>query len=332
MIDENRNQMLRLACAWINKQVEKLELHLGSLDQMDDPEQIHQARVSCRRLRQGFMLLETHIESDILDDWCKATKRLLKKLGPARDLDVHILFLEDVLGGLSPEQKRIRPGIERLCFRLGQQRQAIQKKLLKTAKQFQKKQILMNIRLHCEKLLYLLEASSGTESRQAFVGHFMDCCLHQAQDMTKREAALGDVEDAAGHHTLRIAVKRFRYLLEIGNEITRGGLAQPLQAAKTYQTLLGELHDCDVWLVMLDEFESAEKHRMQDYSGSTRAFGRLRPGLEHLRQTRSECRRSLFDHICGLPERQSLVSEAMQKLQLLLSIGQEVQDETGTET
>jgi hypothetical protein len=65
---------------------------------------------------------------------------------------------------------------------------------------------------------------------------------------------------------------------------------------------------------MLDEFESAEKQRMQEISGSTRAFGRLRPGLEHLRQTRSECRRTLFDHICGLPERQNLVSEAMQKL------------------
>lgn len=324
--------MLRLACAWINKQVEKLEHHLGSLDQMDDPEPIHQARVSCRRLRQGFMLLETYLESDILNDWSKATKRLLKKLGPARDLDVHIIFLEDVLSGLSPEQKRVRPGIERLCFRLGQQRRAIQKKLLKTAKQFQKKQILMNIRLHCEKLLYLLETSGTTESGQAFAGHFLDCCRHQAQDMTKREAALGDVEDAAGHHVLRIAVKRFRYLLEIGNEITGGGLAESLRTAKTYQTLLGELHDCDVWFVMLDEFETREKQRMQEYSGSIRAFGRLRPGLAYLRQTRSECRRSLFDHICGLPERQNLASETMQKLQLLLSIGQEVQDETSTAT
>lgn len=323
--------MLRLACAWMNKQVEKLELHLGSLDQVDDPEQIHQARVSCRRLRQGFMLLETYIESDILDDWSKATRRLLKKLGPARDLDVHILFLEEVLSGLSPEQKQIRPGIERLCFRLGQQRQAIQKKLLKIAKQFQKKQILVNIRLHCEKLMYLLETFGAVESGHGFAGHFLDCCRHQAQDMNKREAALGDVGDSAGHHALRIAVKRFRYLLEIGNEITRGGLAQRLQAAKTYQTLLGELHDCDVWLMMLDEFESAEKQRMQEYSGSTRAFGRLRLGLEHLRQTRSECRRSLFDHICGLPERQGLATEAMQILQSLIGIRQEADDEAGSE-
>lgn len=330
MMDEDRNQMLRLACAWINKQVEKLELHLGSLDQMEDPEQIHQARVSCRRLRQGFMLLETYIESDTLDEWCKATKRLLKKLGPARDLDVHIIFLDEVLSGLTPEQKRIRPGIERLCLRLGLQRQANQKKLLKTAKTFQKKQILINIRLHCEKLLYLLETSIGTDSGHAFTGHFMDCCRHQAQDMIQREASLGDVDDIAGHHALRIAVKRFRYLLEVGNEMSRGGLAELLQTAKTYQTLLGELHDCDVWLAMLDEFESSEKRRMQDYCGSTRAFGRLRPGLDYLRQTRSECRRSLFDHICGLPERRGLAFNAVQSLESLMGI-KGMDDETSQE-
>ncbi|MGH2271345.1 CHAD domain-containing protein [Anaerohalosphaeraceae bacterium U12dextr] len=329
-MSENHNQMLQLACGWIRQQAEKLDVHLGNLEQMDDPEPIHQARVSCRRLRQGLMLLGMFIERDILEDWDKAIRRLLKKLGPARDLDVHILFVKEVLSGLGPEQKRLRPGLERLCFRLGQQRQAIQKKLLKTARRFQKKQILMNIRLQGEKLLSVL-ASGGTESGQVFVDHFMDCCRHQAQDMTTRETALDDIEDCAGHHALRIAVKRFRYLLEIGNEITCGGLRQPLQTAKTYQTLLGELHDCDVWLVMLEEFEWAEKQRMEAYCGSTRAFGRLRPGLEHLRQMRSECRRSLFDHICGFPGRQNLVSETMQMLKSLLRIGREVQDGSSTE-
>jgi CHAD domain-containing protein len=66
----------------------------------------------------------------------------------------------------------------------------------------------------------------------------MDCCFHQAQELTKREAALGDVEDAAGHHALRIAVKRFRYLVEIGNEMS--GRTCPVAAGRqTYQTLLG---------------------------------------------------------------------------------------------
>lgn len=330
-MDENRNQMLRLACAWINKQVEKLEHHLANLDQMDDPEQIHQARVSCRRLRQGFTLFETYIEADTLNSWCKATKRLLKRLGPARDLDVHILFLDDVLSGLGPEQKRYRPGIERLCLRLRQQRQKMQKGLLRTSEKFIKKQILLNIRLQCVRLLSLLDTSYLTGLDHAFAEKFLDCCMHQAEDMTGRETSLKDADDVAGHHALRIAVKRFRYTLEIANEITEGGFTELLQTAKTYQTLLGELHDCDVWLAMLDEFESREKQRVQDYSGSARAFGRFRCGLDYLRQTRTDCRGHLFDHICEFPDRQDLAPTAVQMLKTAMNIGQKAEDETGTE-
>jgi len=62
--------------------------------------------------------------------------------------------------------------------------------------------------------------------------------------------------DAAALHALRIAVKRYRYTLEI-LDLTGTRKARPaVTAARALQTRLGELHDLDVFLDLLPRTSS----------------------------------------------------------------------------
>jgi hypothetical protein len=64
---------------------------------------------------------------------------------------------------------------------------------------------------------------------------------------------------------------------------------------KKMQSLLGRVHDCDVWLEDLERFAGKEKKRTVKYFGSERAFGRLKPGIEYLVGHRHEDRERFFE-------------------------------------
>jgi CHAD domain-containing protein len=52
----------------------------------------------------------------------------------------------------------------------------------------------------------------------------------------------------AEHHAIRIAAKKLRYTLEVYGPLYRRGLKKPLSRIKKIQEILGDLHDCDVWI------------------------------------------------------------------------------------
>jgi CHAD domain-containing protein len=54
-------------------------------------------------------------------------------------------------------------------------------------------------------------------------------------------------------HNMRIAAKRLRYVCELTGPALGRAAATGAREAKEIQTLLGELHDCDVMLELIDE-------------------------------------------------------------------------------
>ena len=109
------------------------------------------------------------------------------------------------------------------------------------------------------------------------------------------EKSLDDPKDGTGHHQMRIAAKRFRYTLEICNLPFENRLGGHIEGMKRLQSLLGKLHDINVWLDDVKDFSRDEKKRMVEYLGSARAFKRLKRGLDYLvRQLRKD-RKALFE-------------------------------------
>jgi hypothetical protein len=56
------------------------------------------------------------------------------------------------------------------------------------------------------------------------------------------------------------------------------------------QALLGEIHDCDVWLESLPRLAEEERRRTLEYFGDARPFAHLKPGLVALQEERRAAR------------------------------------------
>jgi CHAD domain-containing protein len=93
---------------------------------------------------------------------------------------------------------------------------------------------------------------------------------------------------------MRIAGKHLRYTMEIFAPIYEGSLDPFVILMKNLQTILGEIHDNDVWINWLPKFIEKEQQRVEDYFGSTGPLVRLLPGLNHLIEDRQQAREKAY--------------------------------------
>ena len=61
-----------------------------------------------------------------------------------------------------------------------------------------------------------------------------------------------DPREVRALHDMRIAAKRLRYVLEISEDVLGESAKSGVKAAKDLQDLLGEIHDCDEMLPMVE--------------------------------------------------------------------------------
>lgn len=69
------------------------------------------------------------------------------------------------------------------------------------------------------------------------------------------DAALAP-EASEAQHDMRIAAKRLRYVLEIFASCLGGKAKAARDAAKRLQSVLGDLHDCDLMLTKVEQIDS----------------------------------------------------------------------------
>ena len=98
---------------------------------------------------------------------------------------------------------------------------------------------------------------------------------------------VGEAQDPAAVtalHDLRIAVKRVRYVLEVAEPVLPGA-GRSLKVAKEVQELLGEIHDCDELLPVVEEHVMRLREEDALAAGEGRALPNRRKyrGLEAVR-------------------------------------------------
>jgi hypothetical protein len=65
----------------------------------------------------------------------------------------------------------------------------------------------------------------------------------------------------AEHHAMRIAAKKLRYTMELYAPLYRRQLKKPIARVKKIQDLLGDMHDCDVWIDHITLLIMKERNR-----------------------------------------------------------------------
>ena len=96
---------------------------------------------------------------------------------------------------------------------------------------------------------------------------------------------------------MRIAAKRLRYTVEIAKPVYGPALDEIVAAVKRVQTLLGDIHDGDVWLEHLDAYAADQRRQTIASAGRAARFARLEAGINYLRQERRCHRQQVFQEM-----------------------------------
>ena len=256
--------------------------------QTEDRECVHRVRVASRRLRSFLPLFALCLSRKTCDRWRKQLRRLTRALGEARDIDVQITCVEHVREQQASREER--PGLERLRLRLQQRRHALHAPVGRSIERFTASQLVEEMEQTLMHLVYVSQAS-----RADIPGPYVYRKIRKA--VRARLKAFQSYAPYVEHpecsdelHAMRIAAKHLRYILQAGVPFYFDAVQEPARTARTFQTLLGDIHDCDVWAHDLPQFLEEESQRTLVYFGHLEPFAPLVPGIVALQHNRQHYR------------------------------------------
>lgn len=279
-----------LAARSIRRQVRRLQGQLEGIRAAEDIEYVHQARVASRRLRTALRVFRAELGEAGARPWRKAIRRTARKLGEARDKDVQIAYARQML--LNTRDPRQVSGIARVLAAWEQERESLQPRIVRSLEELVASGVLGEMLATCKRLGK--RCSSPWEPGPAVFDHARRNILSRWEQLWALRTCLGDPDDYAQHHRMRIAAKHLRYTMEIYRPAYAGRLDAGLDVMKQIQAYLGDLHDCDVWMADLDRLAGKEARRIVRRFGHAGPMASLEPGIRFLWEERAARRRQWF--------------------------------------
>lgn len=222
--------------------------NLAPVLEAGDPEGIHQMRVSLRRLRSALLFLRPHLGSRAAA-LNREARRALKRLGPARDLDVFLLETLPPVIDANPEV----PSLPRLRDAARERRDAA----LESARK-----LILGRRFN-RFILDLLEVAHGgglvareaDESLPAAARRRLNKRYRSLMKAGKGFGRLGEPE----RHRVRIGLKKLRYACDYSRSLFPGPAVGPcLRQLSSLQDDLGRLNDAAVARQISGELAGAD--------------------------------------------------------------------------
>ena len=290
--DVNENSFRLLAAQAIGMRLEAMQANLKGVRGGKAIEPIHHMRVASRRLRTALSLFESVLTDQQAKPWRKAIRRVTAKLGSARDLDVQIHFITTILEKTT--EKRSRPGLKRLLLRLQQKRQHQQDHVNRTVDRLERSAALREMSLFVREMtvrgrLEQIDAG-GPHAREVA----RSAIRRRLSELLTYDSFVKQEDRVAELHQMRIRAKRLRYTMEMFDALYDGKLDRFIKLVKKLQTLLGDIHDCDVWIDQLPRFLERERQRGVDYFGNGRGYRHLCAGIDELAANRNQQRQKLY--------------------------------------
>jgi CHAD domain-containing protein len=278
------------AAGLILKQLDILTAEFIQIRQPRDIEAVHRMRVSSRRMRANLEVFQDCLPTKRGAIWQAAIRDLTRALGDARDTDVQIDSINHIYKELQDPINR--PGIRRLLLRLKQQRVRLQEKLINRLDAYETSGVSEEMNA----------AFTGLSARNLEVYLYTPELYKRSFDRIQSahsaflsyEEKIQDPANITDLHAMRIAGKNLRYVMECFAPIYSNQLKTPLTIMKTAQELLGNIHDCDVWILQLPDFLEREHKKTLSYFGRDRSSEKLRPGIEFLQGMKQKCREEMY--------------------------------------
>ena len=278
------------------KRLNDLKSEIDGVVSADDLEFVHRMRVASRRLRNTFAHFHPCFSQKKMNAWQKHIRQVTKSLGAARDLDVQIEALKNAQHNL--EHLQYRPGIHRLQVRLQQRRDKIQPQVIRAMNGLTNSGVLGDMEAELSPLAAREDGSQPYTLQLYQVAR--QAINLQLESLYTHEALIFEPDQIEALHAMRIDAKRLRYTLEIFAPLYPGRSEQFIRLMKNIQEILGNIHDCDVWITSLPEFITAERTKTRKYYGTEGPFNLLLPGINGFLNTQKALRSELYTRFIDL--------------------------------
>ncbi len=289
---ESGEALKHFAATALLHRLENIAKEIEGVRGAEDIEYIHRIRVASRRMRSALQHLQSCFEKTLVRRWRKEVRRITERLGEARDLDVQLQAVQEYRDSLPDDADRT--GVDRLSLRLRQRRIRIQPRIEEALDRFVGSGVIDDMLEH---LTPLAEHEKGTHGEAARypVGWKLagDAVVEQLEHLHSHDPYLPEPTNREELHAMRIALKRLRYTMELFNPIYDEKLKPHIKVIKRGQSLLGDLHDCDVWEEFLEAFLSKERRRTEKYFGDLQGFDTIEAGIQAFLAERRDRREGL---------------------------------------
>ncbi len=230
--------------------MDAFEQYADDMRKEDDTEHLHKLRVTSRRIRSALPLLEDCFPRKSFKTSLKKIKKVAQSLGMARDTDVQMIFLRGYLDRLAESDS----GVQLLLARLRTRRSKMQTTIISELDELNQSGILRDLRGTCERIkteaksnAVFANISSNFSAAHRHISKKLDQFLSM-EDCVHRE------DDVDRQHKMRIRAKWLRYTMEFFSSLYNGELKEHIAVAEYFQDILGQMHDCDVWIKDLPQF------------------------------------------------------------------------------
>jgi CHAD domain-containing protein len=213
-----------------------------------DPEDIHDLRVASRRLREGLSLFCRSYPVERISHLRKAVRKITDILGELRNIDECLGFLREETKELGPVHGTELAGcIDLYLGKRSNAQKQLKRDLRKTKPAALRKYFVRTI--HSP---YLFnppqDAADPFRPIDDFARESVDQRLATVLELVP-EARIP--QQAACQHRLRIAVKHYRYRIEVLSPFLNDGYRNDHALVKDYQDTLGRIHDLDVFMELV---------------------------------------------------------------------------------
>src|SRR5262245_8519262 len=212
-----------------------------------DAKSLHQARVATRRLRAALPLFGAGRKAEKV---ARCVRRLTRMLGPARELDVSLLILDDLENSadVPPAPIYLRRDA------IADERRRLQDHVRERIDEFD----IQKVRKRA-----IAVARKGVDEKTSGDAEAVAWARQRTMRRARRLSAA--IEHAAGLylpdrlHNVRIAIKKLRYTIELGAAPRDGQPrnAGALRTLRNMQDLLGRMHDLEVLIARTRSIQSS---------------------------------------------------------------------------
>ena len=212
-----------------------LEVNLEGMLNSDDPEFIHQMRVSARRLRAAIRLFAPRLPPGFSNELLPPLRQLMDHLGKVRDLDVLLAEIAMPVVQALPDEPRLATLVKTVTERKHATR--------KTALRYFRSTSYVRLMLLATKLLH--HPSFVAQASEETIASFVTDRLKRLRKEALELAKAARTDNPASLHSLRIGIKQLRYSLGFFESLLHPGkpLRRVLSQLSALQDDLGQLND-----------------------------------------------------------------------------------------